>query len=117
MTLAQDFRDELITRHHLALDALNLQEPVIGAAETLAIRLRECGIEANADGKIGEGNRVSVRVVARAGSAVVMSALDSMAVDHELIGHYDTDKHNNPAIDIYRVTAAGQAVLLVVQGK
>ena len=115
MTLAQAFSDELIHRHQLAIDALHRQEPEISATEQLAIRLVECGIEAKADGKIGEGNRVSVRVFARADSAATVSVLDALAVNHELIGHYDTDKHNNPAIDIYRVTAAGQVVLLVVQ--
>lgn len=117
MSLAQLFSDELISRHQLALDALHRQEPEISATETLATRLRECGIDAKADGKIGEGNRISVRVFAQSDSALVMSVLDSIAVDHELIGHYDPDKHNNPAIDIYKVITSGQEVLLVVQAK
>ena len=117
MTLAQQFRDELISRHQLALDALDRQSPEIEAIEALATRLRGAGIEAKAAGNVADNNRANVRVEAQADSPSVLAVLDSLAIDHELIGHYDIDKHNNPAIDIYRVVAAGQSVIMVVQTK
>ncbi len=115
MSLVQVFRDELLSRHHLALNALDLQVPEIDAAEALATRLREAGIDAKACGSVGDDNRAEIRVLAKAAAPVITETLNAMAVDCDHIGQYAVDKHNNPAIDIYRVIAAGHEVILVTQ--
>ena len=115
MTLAQEFRDELITRHHLALDALDAQAQAIEAAEALAKKLSATGLSAYACGAIGESNRVGFLVIARGDPAVVLDRMMHLAIDTDPIGHYDRDHKGNPALDIYRVRVSGQEVILNVQ--